>query len=114
MFGRRKENSVVFRGPFGGVRGRETEEARDRGGVAAVEDATEFARVKEVRRSGSGGDGGTRTQPNRDARTEVSEGSVAVVVGRRSCPSTICSSVSCAGCSKEDIVDRSAVSCEVV
>jgi len=105
---------VVFRGPFGGVRGRETEEARDRGGVAGVEDATEFARVKEVRRSGSGGAGGTRTQPNRDARTEVSEGSVAVVVASRSCPSTICSSVSCAGCSKEDIVDRSAVSCEVV
>lgn len=106
---------MVFRGPFGGVRGSEIEEARDRGGVAGAEDATEFARVKDVRRSGSGGAGGTRTQPNRDARIAVSEGSATVVIDGRSWPSTICSRVSCAGCSsKEDIVDRSAVSCKVV
>ena len=103
---------MVFRGPFGGVRGSEIEEARDRGGVAGAEDATEFARVKDVRRSGSGRAGGTRIQPNRDARIAVSEGSVAVVID--GC-SWLRSWVSCAGCSsKEDIVDRSAVSCNVV
>lgn len=103
---------MVFRGPFGGVRGRETEEARDRGGVAGAEDTTEFARVNDVRRCGSGG---TRLQPNRDARIAVSEGPAAGFVVSRSWPLTICSWVSCEGfSSKEDIVDRRAVSCEVV
>ena len=56
---------MVLGGPFSGVRGREAEKARDRGGVAGAEDATEFARVNDVRRSSSGG---TRIQLNRDAR----------------------------------------------
>jgi len=68
---------VGFRGPLGGVCGSETEEARDRGGVPGVEDVTEFARVSDVRRSGSGG---TRVQPNREARIAVSEGSAEPVV----------------------------------
>lgn len=56
-----------------GVRGRETEEARERDGVPG---AGELKRdVVEVRRRGSGGAWGTRVHPNNAARTDVSEGS---------------------------------------
>jgi len=57
------------------VRGKETVEARDLGGLGGAEDTTELARVVEARRRGSGAAGGTSVHPNKTVRTAVSDGS---------------------------------------
>lgn len=84
--GNRRETSVECLGYFGGVRGRDTDEARDKAGLGGADDVTELARVRDTRRRGSGGDGGTRLQPNRDARMALSEGSDWAVGGCGSSP----------------------------
>jgi len=56
-----------------GVRGSETDEARDRAGLGGAVDMAETARVVDERRRGSKGGGGTRDHPKSEARIAGSD-----------------------------------------
>ena len=63
-----------------GVRGSETDEARDRAGLGGAVDVTEAVLVVDERRSGSKGEGGTRDHPKTEARMVVSDSSASSLV----------------------------------